>query len=131
MDPDRLEEIAKASIRKDIMVLINGGAIKKKPVQGISSGRSKYKKNQKEKGRRRGQGSRKGTKYARLPRKERWIRTIRSLRIYLKQLRDEKVITPHLYRTYYMRAKGGEFRSKQHLRSHLIADGVLKEEVKQ
>ncbi|MEM0492410.1 MAG: 50S ribosomal protein L19e [Candidatus Thermoplasmatota archaeon] len=131
MDPDRLEEIAKASIRRDVKILINGGAIKKKPVKGISSGRTNYKKSQKEKGRRRGQGSRKGSRYARLPRKERWIRTIRPLREYLRQLRDDKIITSQVYRRYYMRAKGGEFRSKQHLKSHLIADGLIEEKVKQ
>jgi large subunit ribosomal protein L19e len=127
MDNDRLEEIAKAVTKDDIRILINGKAIKSKQIRGISSGRKKYNTKQKEKGRRRGQGTRKGAKYARLPKKGRWIQTIRPLRSYLKTLRDEKQINNSIYRKYYIKAKGGEFRSKQHLKSHLISDGILKE----
>ena len=128
MDPDRTEEIAKAAVRRDVRTLIGGGAITSKQIIGISSGRRKHYVKQREKGRRRGQGSRKGKVNARLPRKERWIRTIRPLRSYLKELRDDKTLTPHSYRKYYMQAKGGEFRSRQHLKSHLITDGFVKEE---
>jgi len=128
MDPDRIEEIAKAVVKRDIRVLIKGGAIKNRQVRGISSGRKKHMRKQKEKGRRRGHGSRKGAKYARLPRKERWIKTIRPIRAYLRQLRDDKIIDRKTYRKYYLKAKGGEFRSKHHLKTHLIADGVIKEE---
>jgi len=127
MDPDRSEEIAKAVTRGDINVLINGGAITSKQKQGISNARKKYRTEQREKGRRRGHGSRKGTKHARLPRKEQWIRTIRPLRTYLRQLRDEKTIDAHTYRMYYQKAKGGVFRSKAHLKSHLLADNIIKE----
>ena len=128
MDPDRTEEIAKAVTRDDIKLLIKGKAIVSKQKQGISSGRKHYAMKQKEKGRRRGHGSRKGAKYARLPRKERWINRIRPIRIYLRELRDNKQITPTVYRKYYRRAKGGEFNSKRHLRSHLVTDGTIKEE---
>jgi len=127
MDPDRLEEIAKAVGRKDVRILIKGGAIKALQKQGISNGRNKYRHGQKKKGRRRGQGKRKGSAYSRFPRKEQWMRTIRPLRTYLRQLRDEKTIDPHTYRKYYMKAKGGEFRSKHHLYSHLVSDGIIKE----
>jgi large subunit ribosomal protein L19e len=128
MDHDRIDEIAKAVTKEDIRVLINGKAIKSRQIRGISSGRKKFNAKQKEKGRRRGHGSRKGAKYARLPRKERWIRTIRPIRSYLKMLRDEKQIDKTMYRKYYLKAKGGEFRSRNHLKTHLIADGIIKEE---
>jgi large subunit ribosomal protein L19e len=128
MDQDRLDEIAKAVTKEDIRVLINGKAIKSRQKSGISSGRKKYAANQKEKGRRRGHGSRKGAKYARLPKKERWMKTIRSIRTYLRTLKDEKKITPTIYRKYYMKAKGGEFRNRRHLETHLISDGIIKEE---
>jgi len=128
MDSDRTDEIAKAVIRKDIRVLIKGGAIKSKQIKGISSGRKKFIKKQKEKGRRRGHGTRKGAKYARLPKKQRWIRTIRPIRSSLKELRDKKLIDRKNYRKYYLKAKGGEFRSRHHLKTHLIADGIIKEE---
>ena len=128
MDLDRVDEIAKAVTKEDIRVLINGKAIKSRQIKGISSGRDKFNQKQKQKGRRRGHGSRKGAKYARLPRKERWIRTIRPIRGYLKTLRDDKKINNSTYRKYYLKAKGGEFRSKHHLETHLISDGVIKKE---
>ena len=127
MDQDRLDEIAKAVTKEDIRILINGKAITVRQIKGISNGRKKYNMKQKEKGRRRGHGSRKGAMYARLPKKERWMRTIRSLRQYLKTLRDKKQIDKTTYRKYYMKAKGGEFRSKHHLQTHLISDGILEE----
>ncbi len=128
MDSDRTDEIAKAVTRGDIRVLINGGAIKSKQIQGISRGRKKFNQKQKDKGRRKGHGSRKGAKYARLPRKERWIKTIRPIRTYLRQLRDDKSIEKNVYRKYYRKAKGGEFRSKHHLRTRMTSDGFLKED---
>ncbi len=128
MDSDRTDEIAKAVTRGDIRILINGGAIKSKQIQGISRGRKKFNQKQKDKGRRKGHGSRKGAKYARLPRKERWIRTIRPIRTYLRQLRDDKSIEKSVYRRYYRKAKGGEFRSKHHLRTRMTSDGFLKED---
>ncbi len=127
MDEDRLDEIAKAVTKEDVRVLIKGGAVKAKQKKGISSGRKKYVASQKTKGRRKGQGSRKGAKYARLPRKRRWIKTIRPLREYLKELRDTEQIDRSTYRLYYRKSKGGEFRNRHHLKTHLISDGVLKE----
>jgi len=128
MDSDRTDEVAKAVTRSDVKILINGGAIKSKQIQGISRGRKKFNQKQKDKGRRKGHGSRKGAKYARLPRKERWMRTIRPIRTYLRQLRDDKSIEKSIYRKYYRKAKGGEFRSKHHLRTRLTSDGFLKED---
>lgn len=128
MDHDRVDEIAKAVTKGDIRVLIGGKAIKSRQIKGISKGRKKFIKKQKEKGRRRGHGSRKGAKYARLPRKERWMATIRPIRSYLKKLRDEKKIDNSTYRKYYLKAKGGEFRNKHHLETHLLSDGIIKKE---
>jgi large subunit ribosomal protein L19e len=128
MDYDRLDEIAKAVTKDDIRVLIKGKAIKSRQIKGISSGRDKYYKKQKDKGRRRGHGSRKGAKYARFPKKDRWIRTIRPIRLYLKTLRSDKKINATKYRMYYRKAKGGEFRNKHHLEARLISDGIVKEE---
>lgn len=128
MDHDRLDEIARAVTKDDIRILINGKAIRARQKQGISSGRKKYLSAQKEKGRRKGLGSRKGSKFARFPRKRRWIQTIRPIRAYLCELRENGTITPSVYRHYYLQAKGGVFRNKRHLKSHLLNDGILKEE---
>lgn len=126
MDPDRSEEIAKASTRADIRILIKGGAIKKKQVKRISRGRKRKLRMQKEKGRRKGPGSRKGAKNARYPRKRRWIVTIRAIRSYLRELRDQGKIDRHIYRIYYRKAKGGVFKSKSHLEAHLIEEGIIR-----
>ena len=128
MDQDRIDEIAKAVTKDDVRVLIKGKAIKSKQEKGISHGRKKYVAEQKRKGRRKNHGSRKGAKYARFPRKRRWILTIRPIRSYLKSLRDNKKINKNIYRTYYLKAKGGVFRNKKHLKTHLISDGIIKEE---
>jgi len=130
MDNDRLDEIAKAVTKEDIRLLIKGKAIRANQKKGISNFRKKYAKEQKEKGRRKGHGSRKGAKYSRVTKKERWMKTIRPIRSYLRTLRDEKAIDPSAYRKYYMKAKGGEFRNKHHLETHLISDGILKKEDK-
>jgi len=127
MDQDRLEEIAKAVTKEDIRVLIKGKAIQSRQIKGISTSRKKFIAKQKSKGRRRGHGSRKGAKYARMPKKERWMKTIRPIRKYLRTLRDEKKIDKTTYRKFYRKAKGGEFKSKHHLKTHLISDGILKE----
>jgi len=122
------EEISEAVTRDDIRELIKTGLISKRQKKGVSRGRTRYRMAQKKKGRRRGQGSREGAKYARLPKKKRWMRTIRSLRAELQTLRNNGEIAPGDYRKYYRRAKGGMFRSRAHLRAHLTMDGVLKGE---
>jgi len=127
MDQDRLDEIARAVTKDDIRVLIHGKAIVSRQKKGISKGRKKYAMEQKKKGRRRGQGSRKGAKFARFPRKRRWIQTIRPLRRFLRQLRDDGLIDATTYRMYYLKAKGGEFRNTRHLHTHLQSDGIIKE----
>jgi len=125
---DNVEDIADAKLRDDIRELISQGIITKKQKKGVSRGRARHRMAQKKKGRRRGQGSREGAKYARLPKKDRWMRTIRSIRTELRILREKGDISVSNYRKYYRRAKGGMFRSRAHLRSHLIMDGAMKTE---
>jgi len=127
INPEEVEEVEKAVTRRDIRNLIKKDVIKAKKKQGVSRGRARATYAQRKKGRRQGHGSRKGTAYARLPRKQRWIQTIRPIRAYLRELRKAETITPTQYRLYYMRAKGGQFRNAPHLRTHLIMEGVIKE----
>ncbi len=127
MNPDRVEDIEAAITREDVARLIAKGYVDAKPEKGVSRGRAKKIAAQRAKGRRRGSGSIKGSTYARLPRKERWMRTIRAIRDQLKQMRDEKKIDEKTYRHFYLQAKGGVFRSRAHLMSHMKAQGVLKE----
>ncbi len=128
IDPDRLEEVATAVTRSDIRKLVNAGVIRAEQKKGVSRGRGRKLDAQKAKGRRVGPGSRKGAKYARLPRKARWMALIRALRNELRTLRDEGKIDRSTYRNYYVRAKGGQFRSRAHMVSHMKTEGIQLEE---
>ncbi|MEM0449007.1 MAG: 50S ribosomal protein L19e [Methanomassiliicoccales archaeon] len=127
IDPNRIEDAADAITRADIRTAIESGTIRALPKQGISRGRTRYKLAQRKKGRRRGPGSRKGTSGARSPSKEDWIQTIRPIRKELRRLRDEGKISRSVYREFYMKAKGGMFKSRKNLVSHLQMAGHLKE----
>src|SRR5688500_2054220 len=107
IDPDRGEEVASAVTRADVRKLVQ----------------------QKATGRRTGPGSRKGAANARRPRKESWVMRIRALRDELSVLREKGAIDVAVYRDYYVRAKGGQFRSRAHMKSHMKTEGALSEEV--
>jgi large subunit ribosomal protein L19e len=127
IDPNRIEDVADAITRADIRTAIDSGTIRALPKRGTSKARTRYAHDQKSKGRRKGAGSRKGSVGARNPKKKRWIRTIRPIRDELKSLRDEGNITPSIYREFYLKAKGGMFKSRNHLVSHLVSEGHLRE----
>ena len=128
MNPDKLEEVAECITRADIRTAVASGLIKAKPKNGTSKARIRHAAEQKANGKRKGPGSREGTANARVPEKRRWISIIRPIRDELKTLRDEGKITPSVYRLYYRRAKGGVYKSRSHLRMHMINAGYLKEE---
>jgi large subunit ribosomal protein L19e len=116
MDQTRLKEIEQAITASDVKSLIKKGYIKKLPVKGISRGRKREKLIQKKKGRRRGHGSRKGT---RIEKKRLWIKRIRALRKYLRELKEKGKIASRTYRELYRKAKGGMFKSKTHLKLYI------------
>ncbi|MCA1813576.1 MAG: 50S ribosomal protein L19e [Halobacteriales archaeon] len=130
IDPLHADEVATAVTRADVRGLVEKGYISKLQAKGNSRGRARHTALQKSKGKQKGPGSREGSKgsMARDPRKERWMRTIRPLRQTLALMREEELITSELYRQHYRRAKGGVFRSRQHLLSHLVTEGVLTEQ---
>lgn len=119
LDPNRLDEIKEAITKADITSLIKDKAIKSKKIRGISRGRARKRNIQKSKGRRRGSGSIKGGKHARLTKKEGWINHIRVQRSFLQNLRDKGVIDKSSYRSLYMKSKGGFFRSKRHIKIYM------------
>ncbi|MEE9237035.1 MAG: 50S ribosomal protein L19e [Thermoplasmata archaeon] len=128
IDPNRTEDVADAITREDIRSVISSGFVRKLPEKGQSRGRIRYRALQREKGKRRGHGSRKGAQAARSPKKKRWIRNIRPLRRLLRELRDEGKLDRSSYRKLYLRAKGGMYRSRAHLMQHLRSEGHIEEE---
>ncbi len=126
IDSNRTEDVANAVTREDVRDLIKSGLIRSKQKHGASRSRIKHAMAQRKKGKRKGQGSRKGAKYARYPKKQRWISTIRPIRAQLREYRDQNIIDRRVYRKYYLYAKGGMFKNKGHLRTHLKAENLLK-----
>lgn len=124
-DVDRIADIKEAITKVDIRALINDNAITKKNSKGISKVRSRKIKCQKRKGRRRGVGSRKGKKTARLSRKASWIHRIRAQRKMLLGMRDKREITKTVYRELYLKAKGGFFRSRRHISLYIEEHNLI------
>jgi len=127
IDPASQEELADAVTRADIRSAIKSRVIRAKVIRGTSRARARRRTEELSKGRHAGPGSRRGTRFARLPRKERWMGRIRALRELLAELREQHRIPPSAYRRYYRRAKGGMYRNRAHLLLNLKLDGVLKE----
>lgn len=119
IDPDRIEDVDVAMTRDDIRKLIHEGVIKAHPIKGISRGRARALHEIKKKGLRRGPGSRTGSKHARISRKEIWMNKIRALRINLRKLKSERVITIPTYRKMYGVVGSGRFDSVADLQRYL------------
>ncbi len=126
LDPSRLEDIKESITKADIKALIIDNAITAKPVKKASKGRTRKRLIQKRKGRQSGKGTKKGTKKARSPKKTVWINKIRKQRAFLKLLRSKKLIDGKSFRELYLKAKGGLFRSKEHLKLYLNERGYIK-----
>lgn len=116
IDPNRLSEIKESITKADIKSLISDNAIKVKPVKGSSKFRIRKNKEQKRKGRQKGVGSKKGKQRKG---KREWINKIRIQRRFLKELRAKDIINKKIYRNLYLKAKGGFFRSKRHIKLYL------------
>src|SRR3989344_309767 len=124
-DPERLSEIKESITKADIKNLVANNAITAIPKHGVSRGRAKKNKRQKTKGKRRGQGSRKGKKSARSEGKSVWIQRVRLQRSFIKMLRERKILSQEIYRQIYPKIKGGFFRSKKHLNLYFHEHNLL------
>lgn len=119
-DSDHLSDIADAITRSDIRSLITANTITIKSFTGTSRGRAHKKKAQRNK---RGttQGSKHGSKGARVGKKEVYVAKVRSLRRLLKIAKDRRDITNPEFWTLYKKVGGNTVRNKAHLRT-LIAE---------
>ncbi len=127
VDPARLSDVAQAITREEVKKLIDEGAIWVEPEQGIAGTSSKIRHEKRKKGHRRGHGKRKGSKIARSGDKDEWINRIRKMRVFLRYLRDKKIIDKKTYRRLYMLAKGGYFSSFSALKLYLREHGIVKD----
>ena len=125
-DENKLNDIKEAITKSDIRNLIKNGAIKSSQKKGVSSFRSNKIKIQRRKGKRRGLGSRKGKKTARLRPKKIWMTKVRVQRGFAKLLKERKFITTQTYRLIYKMIKGNLFRSKRHLKLYLDENNLVK-----
>ena len=85
LDPNEINEIANANSRQNIRKLIKDGLVIKKPVAVHSRSRVRDNTEARRKGRHTGYGKRKGTKDARMPQKELWMKKMRVLRRLLRR----------------------------------------------
>jgi len=115
-DTDHLTDIADAITRENIRSLITANTITIKSFTGTSKGRAQTKKAQKNK---RGttQGSKKGSKGARVGKKTVYVAKVRALRRLLKIAKDRKDLTNPEFWALYKRVGGNTVRNKAHLRT--------------
>lgn len=118
-DPEQLGDIESAVSREDIRGLIEEGAIRAHQKKGVSRGRARLRIAKRSYGHCKGHGRRKGAQGARNPSKRVWIQRIRALRATLREMRDTGVIDASVYRRFYRRAAGGQFRSVSHLKQNI------------
>lgn len=115
INPENSDDVKEAITGEDIRRLVSDGLIKIKKLRGQSRSKARTRDEQKKKGRQKGHGKRKGTNNARLPKKEKWMIKIRSLRKELKDMIENEKITKREYRQLYIYAKSGVYRSKKHM----------------
>jgi large subunit ribosomal protein L19e len=121
IDPVQTDKVKEAMTRDDIRGLIAERVVKKRQDNFQSKGRARVLKAQKQKGRKRGQGKRKGTKKTRVNKKENWIKKVRAQRRTLKELKQTKPeeVKALGYSKLYRQVKGGLFKGKKYLIEHI------------
>jgi large subunit ribosomal protein L19e len=124
-DTERLDEIKESITKADIKALINDKAIFCIQKKGVSRVRARKIQKQKSKGKRSGEGSRKGKKTARLPRKTAWMIKIRAQRVLLRSLKYNEIVTNEIYRKLYKKAQGGFFRNRRHIKLYIEEHGLI------
>lgn len=126
INPERIADVEEAITAEDVRSLIKDGVIRARQKKGLSNFRRKKAALQKQKGRRRGRGSRKGS--VKGLDKRLWISRIRAIRKLLRQLKTERKIDGKTYRLMYTKSKSGLFRSKSHVMIYLERNNLIRKE---
>lgn len=116
--PDSQKKIKDAITGQDLENLMKEGIFATKGI-GQSRGRARILLAKKKKGRRKGQGTKKGKKNARMDLHGLWIKKVRAQRKYIVLLSKDEKIDRKEYRNLYNKIRGGFFRSKAHIDSYL------------
>lgn len=114
-EPDQLDDVADSITRENLRALIKNGTIWTVKPKGTSRARAEAKLALRRK-RGTGPGSKKGKKTARTGKKEIYVTRVRSMRYYLKVLKDRNDLNRQTYWSLYKRVNGGQVRSLAHLR---------------
>ncbi|MDE1845775.1 MAG: 50S ribosomal protein L19e [Candidatus Micrarchaeota archaeon] len=122
--PGATAEIAKALTREDIKQLIKKGSILALPAKHNLSERSKVLRQKRKEGRKRGAGRRKGTLKARGGTAV-WEKKVRSQRLFLRELRNDKKVDSKAFRKFYLLVKGNAFVSKASMVLHMKEEGII------
>ena len=118
-DPEKISDVQQAISREDIRNLIQEGAIGAHQKRGNSRGRARILMAKRSYGHCKGPGRRKGAAGSRTNSKDRWIQRIRAQRRVLRELRESGEIERTVYRRFYRRAAGGQFRTVSHMKAQI------------
>ena len=124
IDPERIDDVEGAITREEVKKLIHEKIIVSLPEKGVSRSRAKIVREKKCLGRRKGAGSRTGSRHAHISKKEAWMSKIRCLRKQLRELKASRVITQNTYRKVYAIAGSGKFESVAELERYLKANNL-------
>ena len=124
---EKKKDLKELISREGAKELLAEGIISKTSKKGNSRTRANHIAEQKKKGRRSGQGKRKGTANARFNDKTKWIIKIRALRALLQSFKESGRLEVSDYRDLYRKAKGNFFRNKRHMLLFIEQNSLLKE----
>ena len=124
IDNSEIDKVKAALTKDDVRGLIHRGLIFVEKPTGISRKKAKERHEQKKSGQKRGPGSRKGKKGARMNAKEVWVNKVRKQRKAITTLKPK--LATGKYRKLRNMIKGGYFRSKAHVVSYIKEKGWVK-----
>jgi large subunit ribosomal protein L19e len=125
---EHAEDLKDAITKQDLRGLVRQGVILVTQKKGVSRARANKTKRQKAKGLRKGAGSRKGKQGTHTPTKLTWMRGVRAQRVFLKELKEKKLIDTPTFTSLYKKSKGGFFRSVKHIKLYIDEHRLVKKE---